>query len=204
MDQLGPRARRVYAALRDRILSGDLASGTKLPRQSELAADFGVAPMTLREVLARLEDEGLVSQEHGRGTFVRTPSIAAVLIIDDEDAMRDLLGQFVAQAGFRAIEATNHDQAIAAIEQDPSVVLVLADVRMPTAEIGTNLIRAIRRRWPDIPLAAVTAYPDDLSGLLGTPECPVMIVPKPFRPAQVEEALALASAHRHRRLRDVS
>jgi diguanylate cyclase (GGDEF)-like protein/PAS domain S-box-containing protein len=43
----------------------------KIPAHLELAKEFGVAPFTVRQVLAHLEREGLVSVEQGRGTFVR-------------------------------------------------------------------------------------------------------------------------------------
>lgn len=42
----------------------------KLPAETELAAKLGVSRVTLRRVLAELEQEGLVLRMHGRGTFV--------------------------------------------------------------------------------------------------------------------------------------
>ena len=47
---LGPRTHRVCAALLGRILEGEFRSGDKLPRYLELAAQFRVAPMTVRQV----------------------------------------------------------------------------------------------------------------------------------------------------------
>lgn len=68
---LGPKAGPVYEELRRRILSGDYPFGTRLPPHQELASQFGVASLTMRQALAFLEREGLVSREPGRGTFVR-------------------------------------------------------------------------------------------------------------------------------------
>src|SRR5919199_1679547 len=68
--RLGPRARRVYLALRDRIARGELGAGSQLPSHRALAIEFGVAPLTVRQVLSHLEDQGLVSRQPGRGTFV--------------------------------------------------------------------------------------------------------------------------------------
>lgn len=67
---LGPRARPVYETLRAHIVRSELAAGTKLPPHTELAAQFGVAPLTMRQVLGHLQQEGLVSCEQGRGTFI--------------------------------------------------------------------------------------------------------------------------------------
>lgn len=191
-NRLGPRSGRVYTALRERILEGELPPGTKLPPHTELAAEFGVAPLTLRQVLASLEEEGLVSREQGRGTFVRARTTAAVLIVDDDALVRGTLRERVSRAGYRPVEADGASAGIAAIEGDTGIALVLSDIRMPGAEDGIGFIRAVRRRWPTLPLAAVTGYPADLDSLHGTPECPVLILPKPFRSTQIEEVLRLA------------
>src|SRR6059058_5885376 len=103
--QLGPRTHRVYAALRERILGGELQPGDKLPRYLELAAQFGVAPMTVRQVLARLEEEGLVVRRLGRGTFVQEPSRPAVLLVEDDSAVRAILAEYIGRSGYRAIAA---------------------------------------------------------------------------------------------------
>jgi GntR family transcriptional regulator len=57
-------------ALRARILAGELRRGHRLPGVRELAVTTGVNANTVRAVYARLEAEGLVTAEHGRGTFV--------------------------------------------------------------------------------------------------------------------------------------
>ena len=187
----GPRARRVYEALRDRILRGEFAPGDRLPAHLELAAEFGVAPLTLRRVLAQLEEDGLVSREQGRGTFVRRRAAPAVLVVDDDGPSRRLMRTLVTVAGYHAVEADGPEAGLAALRNDPSLALVLTDVRMPAASDGIAFIRAVRWRWPDLPLAAVTAYADDLAGLHGDPDCPFLIFAKPIIPAQIEQALRL-------------
>src|SRR3954451_11390104 len=58
-------------ALRARILGGELPAGARLPGVRDLAAAIGVNINTVRSVYARLEGDGLIHAEHGRGTFVR-------------------------------------------------------------------------------------------------------------------------------------
>jgi len=53
--------------LRDRILSGELAEGERLPVEEDLTAEFGVARTTLREALRVLESQGLLTIRRGRG-----------------------------------------------------------------------------------------------------------------------------------------
>jgi DNA-binding transcriptional regulator YhcF (GntR family) len=182
----------VYGALHERIRSGECPAGSKLPSHTALATEFGVAPLTMRQVLAQLEDEGLVLRQQGRGTYVQEHSTPAVLIVEDDTAMLTLLRFHVNNAGYRAIEATGRDEALAALEADRTIALVLSDVRIPTKEIGLAFISAVRNRWPELPLAAVTGYPDDLAELHGRPECPVLILSKPVWARQIEEALRLA------------
>ncbi len=48
-------------ALRDRIRSGDLKAGDRLPTQAELAEEFGVERGTVRQALRVLQEDGLLS-----------------------------------------------------------------------------------------------------------------------------------------------
>jgi DNA-binding transcriptional regulator YhcF (GntR family) len=59
-------AGRIRTALRE----GRLGPGDRLPSVRELAETAGVNVNTVRAVYGRLEREGLVRSEHGRGTFV--------------------------------------------------------------------------------------------------------------------------------------
>src|SRR6059058_3341099 len=191
MDALGPRARRVYTILRDGLLSGEFAPGAKLPSHTQLAAQFGVATLTVRHVLAHLEEEGLVSREHGRGTFARARTTPAVLIVEDDPLARTLLRTYVTKAGCRPIEASCPTEGLAALQQDRAIALVLSDIHMPGKQEGIGFIRAVARRWPEIPLAAVTGYPDDLAELHGRPECPYLVLAKPVWAHQIENVLRL-------------
>ncbi len=66
----------VVAALRESIITGELAAGTPL-RQRDLAAQFGMSPIPVREALRRLEAEGLVESDLHRGSTVKGASAAA-------------------------------------------------------------------------------------------------------------------------------
>ena len=56
--------------LRSRILSGELPIGTKLPSETELAAEYSVSRMTARHAITELVDQHLVERMQGRGAFV--------------------------------------------------------------------------------------------------------------------------------------
>ena len=63
-------AQRVVTGLKERILSGDLAPGSKLPSETELIAAYAVSRTVVREAVTRLRAEGLVETFQGRGSFV--------------------------------------------------------------------------------------------------------------------------------------
>ncbi|MFC5730628.1 MULTISPECIES: FadR/GntR family transcriptional regulator [Nocardioides] len=63
-------AHRVVAGLKDRILAGELAPGTRLPSENELIEEYGVSRTVVREAVTRLRAEGLVETFQGRGSFV--------------------------------------------------------------------------------------------------------------------------------------
>src|SRR5919108_5832892 len=96
--------------------TGELVPGARLPSHREMATTFGVAPMTIRQVLARLEQEGLISREHGRGTFVRAPTMPNVLVVADEIPVRTLLCAHATNAGYTTVEAAGPAEAQSALE----------------------------------------------------------------------------------------
>lgn len=63
-----PRFQQVRLILRHRIRDGFYATGMPLPGERQLAEEFGVARVTVRSALARLQEEGLVARLRGKGT----------------------------------------------------------------------------------------------------------------------------------------
>ena len=61
---------QVRDTLRQKILSGELASGAMVPSIVTIHQDYGIAKTTARKVLAALRDEGLIITTPGWGSFV--------------------------------------------------------------------------------------------------------------------------------------
>jgi DNA-binding transcriptional regulator YhcF (GntR family) len=190
---LGPRARRVYSILRDRIARGELAPGARLSSHRELAAEFGVAPLTVRQVLGELEDQGLVSRQVGRGTFVRQEGAPAILLLVPDAQLAAFLADYVRQAGYRALVATGQAEALAALSGDVEVQLVVADAHLPTPAEAALAIKAIRARRPALPLAIIATGLDDLAELFGTLDWPIHVLPTPINLCLLDELLRLTA-----------
>lgn len=71
-------AEMVADVLRRRILNGQLADGSMLPKQEELIDEFGVSKPSMREALRILETEGLITVQRGNvgGAIVHVPQAA--------------------------------------------------------------------------------------------------------------------------------
>jgi methanogenic corrinoid protein MtbC1/DNA-binding transcriptional regulator YhcF (GntR family) len=154
--ELGPRAQGVYQVLLDRIRSGELAPGMRLPAHTHLARSFGVAPLTVRQVLARLELEGVLVRERGRGTFVRAPGGPYVLIVVADAVQRPALEHQVRTAGKRAVVAATPSEALAMLQREGRPSLVIVDLHLPTASAGLRLVRRLRLHHADLPIAVLS------------------------------------------------
>ena len=71
-----PRYVQIRESLREEIQSKQLLPGAKLPSEDELAVQFGVSRMTIRQGMADLLDEGILYRKHGVGTFVAQPQVS--------------------------------------------------------------------------------------------------------------------------------
>ena len=86
-----------------------------------------------------------------------------VLVVEDEFFSRLHAVDLVEAAGYKAIEASNADEAIAILESRKDIRIVFTDIDMPGSMDGLKLARAVRDRWPPIELILT-------SGHFGVPE----------------------------------
>lgn len=73
-DQRLPLYQRLAEVLRQDVMQGMRRPGDRMPSETALCAEYGLAPGTVRQALSALVDDGLLERFHGRGTFVRRPS----------------------------------------------------------------------------------------------------------------------------------
>jgi CheY-like chemotaxis protein len=79
-----------------------------------------------------------------RSRLVQT---AAILVLDDDAAVRDVISGLLTDAGFRVDTAATGWEAIALIEEKP-FDLVVADIRLPGGLDGLQMARHARTRHP--------------------------------------------------------
>ncbi len=81
---------RIESILRQKIRQGDFQPGSCLPNEEVLAREYSVSRTTLRQALASLEFEGLITRKRGLGTFV-SEEPAAVRVPQYSGSIEDLV-----------------------------------------------------------------------------------------------------------------
>jgi len=88
-----------------------------------------------------------------------------VLIVDDEDGVREIVSEMVSEIGYFTLGAESGEAALKVIDQK-AVNLVISDVKMEGMD-GKALARRLRSQYPKLPLALMTAHhSEDLKRML--------------------------------------
>lgn len=129
---------QVFEIVRERIVTGRLVGDAPI-RQDALAAELGVSKIPLREALARLEQEGLLTSRPNRGYVVQPMSSSQA---EEIYALR--LAIEPAAAAHAALQATgaDHRAAEAAFARlDAAAGTNLAEVAISNRDFHTALVR---------------------------------------------------------------
>lgn len=71
-----------------------------------------------------------------------------ILVVEDEDLLRQAAVALAEDAGFKAVAAASADEALAILEARQDVRLVFTDIQLPGSMDGLKLAHAVRDRWP--------------------------------------------------------
>ena len=83
--------------------------------------------------------------------------MARILVIDDEQEIRIVLRKILERAGYEVIGASDGREGIACYRQEPADV-VLTNIVMPEKD-GLEVIRELKRNFPDVKTIAMSANP---------------------------------------------
>jgi GntR family transcriptional regulator len=89
----GPIYQRIRDALRAKIANGELKEGDRLPSESALVEEFGVARMTVRQALAQLVFENLIVRQPGIGSFVAAKQRVEAAMNAPERSFEELISE---------------------------------------------------------------------------------------------------------------
>lgn len=105
-----------------------------------------------------------------------------ILLVDDEDYIRELVSAILAIEGYNILEAESGPKAIQVAEDYAGPIhLLLTDVVMSPMS-GSDLVREIGPRRPDTKILYISGFPDDAIVQYGINQSQVSFLAKPFTP----------------------
>jgi excisionase family DNA binding protein len=126
----------------------------------------------------------------GAGTADRGADRPRILVVDDEQAVRDLLAKTLTLADYDVDTAADGPSALEkmrAVEYD----LLITDLKMPGMD-GLSVIREARRQTPELPIIVITGYSTEASAIEAINLGVAGYLTKPFRLPRILAAAARA------------
>lgn len=106
-----------------------------------------------------------------------------ILVVDDDDRLRELLQRYLSEQGFEVTTAAD-SQAMGAFKRQMEFDLMVLDVMMP-GEDGMNICRRLRNVGDRTPIILLTAKAEDSSRIMGLDLGADDYVAKPFNPREL-------------------
>ncbi len=104
--------------------------------------------------------------------------MAKILVADDEELIRKLIGDCLVKNGHTVLEAQDGEEAIKIFETEPDIALAMLDIMMPEVD-GWQVCRKIRET-SGIPVMLVSARSQDFDQIMGFESGADDYVTKPF------------------------
>ena len=101
-----------------------------------------------------------------------------ILIVDDEQSLRELSNELLSELGYQVLTATNGQEALALLEHE-KIDLVLSDVVMPVMD-GYEMAEQIQKRWPEIKIQMVSGFSDGRQSRMKDDALHQNVLNKPF------------------------
>lgn len=126
------------------------------------------------------------------GARIRPLEGRLVLLVEDDDKVRDVVRKQLSALGCAVLEAESGHEAADMVENIPAIAIVLSDIVMPGGMDGRALARFVRRFRPELPVVLMSGYADKAATGLEDSALPVLA--KPFTSELLLEALHAAIA----------
>jgi CheY-like chemotaxis protein len=114
-----------------------------------------------------------------------------ILVIDDDEPVRGLMADILMAQGNEVAEAASGADGLRLLEAESSIDLVLTDLGMPKMS-GWEVARAIKSRWPWIPVGVVTGWGEEPLGITQHGHLVTGILTKPVTVDSMQAFVATA------------
>ena len=124
-----------------------------------------------------------------------TEGTETLLLVEDNDAIREISAQALRRRGYTVFEARNGEEAIDwASKSGVHADMLVTDVVMPGMS-GPNLAARLMQQTPDLRVLYMSGYTDDATEVHGAFWGGVPLLQKPFTPSQLAESVRMALDH---------
>jgi PAS domain S-box-containing protein len=128
-----------------------------------------------------------------------TAGSETILLVEDEDALRRMLREALAKAGYRVWEAGNGEEGLQQWQvANGKIDLVVSDVVMPGMN-GLKLAQELMARSPDVPVIFMSGHAEDVITKQGVIDSERDLLPKPFLPEVLVRKVREVLDHAKRR-----
>jgi PAS domain S-box-containing protein len=118
--------------------------------------------------------------EVGEAEIPRAEEGETVLVVDDEPTIRMLIGDTLAELGYRGIEVADAASALKVLESDVNIDLLVSDVGLPDGMSGKEMVDVARVKRPKLKVLFITGYADNAAITNGHLEPGMQVMSKPF------------------------
>jgi PAS domain S-box-containing protein len=109
------------------------------------------------------------------------PASETILVVEDEEAAREVLCDYLEWHGYKVLRARNGVEGLNICRKQPAIDLIVSDVIMSGGMSGTEMAAQIRKRDPHMKLLFVSGYSDDALLHHGVFDSGVAFLQKPFK-----------------------
>jgi nitrogen-specific signal transduction histidine kinase/ActR/RegA family two-component response regulator len=126
---------------------------------------------------------------------INPAGVGTVLLVEDEDAVREVARRILERAGYRVLHAPNANAALSVIGAGiDEIDLLVSDVVMPGMR-GPEMYEVLRKRRPDLPAIFLSGYADLADSTEGMP-LGSRFLAKPYTPDELIRLVQLALGKR--------
>lgn len=103
-----------------------------------------------------------------------------VLVVDDEPSIRQLVQEFLSDAGYRVLAAVDGPSALKLLESGIHIQLLITDIGLPNGMNGRQLADAAQMLMPGIKVLLITGYAEVVAARKNHLEQDIELLTKPF------------------------
>jgi len=128
--------------------------------------------------------------ERPRGFAALPAGTEVVLLVEDEDEVRQIGARFLRALGYRVLEAADAPGALALIDARPDIALLFTDIVLPGSLDGVELARIARDRRPGLRLLYASGYASGVT--VGRDALDAPLLDKPYHRETLARAVRAA------------